>query len=121
MSDPATHSDGNRPETNTWTPADDFEREHEAAIRERLKGGYLLPSQAVLAVRNQLAQDSAQRPAGQTIEGNLGAPTFKPADDFEKTHEAAIRERMRGGITRAQAVQCVRDQLEQDRRAAEGK
>ncbi len=116
MSDPALHNDANKPETTGWKPSNEFERTNEAAIRERLKGGFLLPSQAVEAVRQQLAQDGAQRPDGQSTTGSLGGP-FKASDEFHVKHADAIRERMRGGLSQAQAAQAVRDQLHEDARA----
>ena len=118
MHDPSQHS--NAPgERGPFIPQNDFERDHAEVIRAKMVAGGLTRSQAILAVRSQIEHDASAGtpPAGHTHAANLGRP-FAAEDDFAVKHADAIRERMRGGISQAQAVACVKQQLAEDARRA---
>lgn len=117
MTDPALTS--NAPgERGPFIPQTEFEQKHAAKIREKMAAS-LTRSQAILAVRQQLEYDASKgQPVRENDLGasNLGSRDFVAEDAFAVKHAAAIRERMRGGLTQAQAVQCVRDQIAEDAR-----
>lgn len=116
MHDPALHSSA-PDERGPFIPQNDFEEKHAATIRGKMVTGGLTRSQAILAVRHQIEHDASegQPPRANRTEGNLGGP-FTADDAFAVKHADAIRERMRGGISQAQAVQCVRDQIAENAR-----